>query len=520
MPIYRDIAEHTETLIRKGVLRPGDRLSSIRQACCTHNVSPITVTQAYHLLESRGLIEARPKSGYFVRSHFRQTLPEPDVTRPAGGSSALQVSDFIFQILDSARDPAIVPLGSSFPSPQLFPLDRLGRFLASSARRLDPLATVTDLPPGNQELRRQLALRYLTAGAPVSPDEIVITSGAMEGINLCLQALTQPGDVIAVESPTFYAGLQASERLGLHVIEIPSHPRDGVSLSALADALRRHPVKACLFNLNFANPTGSRLPDSHKKALVELLGRHQVPLIEDDVYAELYFGPQAPLCTKSMDRDGLVLHVSSFSKCLAPGYRIGWVACGRHAQRIQRQKLSLSLATAIPIQNALSDYLKHGGYEHHLRQLRRRLATQRDELLAGIEQHLPQGTRLTRPDGGYFLWLELPEQVDTLQLHQQALEHGISIAPGPIFSAKRELRHCLRLNFGHPGGPTQAAALATLGRLIQAQLPASTASQRIDPWAGQDRSGPGPGNDLMMPGPTDFMPPGTLPTSVGVPISA
>jgi DNA-binding transcriptional MocR family regulator len=467
MSRYQTLAEHTEKLIADGVLRPGDRLPSVRQACRIHGISPVTVTQAYYLLEGRGLIEARPKSGYFVRARLGQSLAEPEMTHPVGHSTALEVSDFIFQILDSVKDPAVVPLGSSFPSPYLFPLDKLGRCLAGAARRLDPLDTITDLPPGNDELRRQLALRYLAHGANVSPQEIVITSGAMEGLNLCLQAVTRPGELIAVESPTFYAGLQASERLGLKVIEIPTHPREGVSLEALEDALRHHPVKACLFMLNFANPMGSLVPAARKRALVDLLHRYDVPLIEDDVYAELYFGPDAPLCSKAEDRDGLVMHVSSFSKSLAPGYRIGWVAAGRYASRIQRQKLSTSLATTVPVQIALADYLKQGSYDKHLRSLRRTLASQEAALVAAVEAEFPEGTRLARPLGGYFLWLELPRQVDALVLHQLALEHGISIAPGPIFSAKREFGHCIRLNFGHPDLPRQQAAVVTLGRLIK-----------------------------------------------------
>lgn len=470
MSRYRELADQTEQLIRDGVLRPGERLPSVRHTCRIHDISPVTVTQAYYLLESRGLIEARPRSGYFVRARLGQSLPEPEMSHPVGGSTDLQVSDFIFRILDSVRDPSVVPLGSSFPDPHLYPLDKLGRHLAHAARKFDPLATVTDLPPGNEELRRQLALRYLARGAAVSPQEIIITSGAMEGLNLCLQAVTRPGDLIAVESPTFYAGLQASERLGLKVIEIPSHPRDGVSLTALEEALRHHPIKACLFMLNFANPTGSCVSDENKKALLDLLRRHEVPLIEDDVYAELYFGLQAPLCSKVEDTSGLVMHVASFSKSVAPGYRIGWVAAGRYADLIQRQKLSFSLATTIPVQIALADYLKQGGYEKHLRHLRQALAVQEVALVRLIERYFPAGTKLARPSGGYFLWLELPVQVDALLLHQRALAHGISTAPGPLFSAKREFAHHLRLNFGHPDSPRQEAAMATLGQLIAEQL--------------------------------------------------
>lgn len=467
---YQELSNHTEQLIRDGVLRVGDKLPSIRHACKAHDISPITVTKAYYLLESKGLIEAREKSGYFVRARLGANFSEPEMTHPVGASTELQVSDFIFQILDSVRDPKITPLGSSFPSPYLFPLDRLGKFLANSARRFDPLSTVTDLPPGNEGLRRQLALRYLAHGAQVPLQEIVITSGAMEGLNLCLQAVTQPGDLIAIESPTFYAGLQASERLGLKVIEIPSHPREGVNLNALEDTLRHHPVKACLFMLNFANPTGSLVSAESKKALVELVRRYDVPLIEDDVYAELYFGPDAPPCSKTFDPDGQVMHVSSFSKCLAPGYRLGWVAAGRYAENLRRQKLSSSLATTIPVQQALADFLKQGAYENHLRSLRRKLAQQEAELTRSVEQYFPLETRMVRPLGGYFLWLELPKQVDSLRLHQEALARGISIAPGPIFSAKREFKNYVRLNFGHPDSEQRHAAMRILKDLITAQL--------------------------------------------------
>jgi DNA-binding transcriptional MocR family regulator len=466
MVLYHSLARETEKLITEGVLRAGDRLPSVRQVCRTHGISPVTVTQAYYLLESRGLIEARPKSGYFVRARLGHRLHEPEMRHPIGNSTELQVSDFIFQILNSVRNPSVVPLGSSFPSPYLFPFDKLGRFLGQAARKFDPISTVTDLPPGNEELRRQIVLRYLARGAVVPTDEVVITSGAMEGLNLCLQAVTSPGDLIAIESPTFYAGLQASERLGLKVIEIPSHPREGISLQALEEALRQHPIKACLLMLNFANPTGALVSDERKKALYELLRRHDVPLIEDDVYSELYFGPQAPLCSKAVAMNEHVMHVSSFSKCLAPGYRIGWVAAGRYAEKIIRLKLSTTLATTVPVQIAIAEFLKHGGYDHHLRRLRQHLATQESVLTEAVERYFPASSRLARPTGGYFMWIELPERVDALKLHRMALDQGISIAPGPIFSAKREFGNCIRLNYGYPDSTQQQEAVATLGRLI------------------------------------------------------
>jgi len=229
--------------------------------------------------------------------------------------------------------------------------------------------------------------------------------------------------------------------------------------------LQRHPVKACWFMPNFQNPLGSLMPDASKQALVELLARHAVPLIEDDVYGEMYFGLRRPLPAKAYDRQGLVLHCSSFSKCLAPGYRVGWVAAGRFAEKIQRLKLMSTLATAIPSQMAISDYLEGGGYERHLRQLRQSLVAQQALALELIARHFPPGTRVTRPQGGYFLWLELPPEVDALALHRLALAQRISIAPGHLFSADRRFSHCLRLNYGHPGDARFEAALKTVGAL-------------------------------------------------------
>lgn len=467
-PLYQHLAERTASLIRDGVLRPGERLPSVRECCKVHGVAPVTVTQAYALLESRGLVEARPRSGFFVRPRLGQRLAEPEMTRPVGHSTPLEVSDFIFQILEGVKDPDVVPLGSSFPSPRLFPFERLGRCLAAAARRFAPRDTLSDLPPGNDELRRQISLRYLARGADVPPREIVITSGAMEGLNLCLQAVTRPGDLIVVESPTFYAGLQAAERLGLRVVEIPTHPRDGVSLAALEDVLRHHAVKACLFMLNHSNPMGSLMPAEKREELIALLARYDLPLIEDDVYSELYFGDTPPRLSKDIDRDGRVMHVSSFSKCLAPGYRVGWVAAGRYARQVQQQKFASSIATAVPIQLALADYLRHGGYDKHLRQLRTTLQNQEAALAEAVERGFPADTRMARPGGGYFTWLELPPGADALRLQREALEHGISLAPGPIFSAKREYARHIRLNFGHPEVRFDEV-IPLLGGLVAAQ---------------------------------------------------
>ena len=467
MKRYERFADDIAELIRSGVLGPGQRVPSVRYASQTHGVSPSTVFQAYYLLERRGLIRARPRSGYFVNAHAPRQFCEPQALQPVSESTDVDVSALVFSILDSIKDPNTVPFGSAFPSPELFPLQRLSRSLASASRAMDPRMVVTDLSPGNPQLRRQIALRYMVGGLMLPMEELLITNGALEALNLCLQAVTEPGDLVAIEAPAFYACLQVLERLKLKAVEIPVHPREGMDLSVLAQTLEKHPVKAVWCMTNFQNPVGASMPEAKKQALVELLRRHQVPLIEDDVYAELYYAQQAPKPAKAFDTQGLVMHCGSFAKSLAPGYRIGWVAAGRFAQKIERLKLMTSLCASMPAQAAIADYLQHGGYDRHLRKLRYALEGQQANMLAAISRHFPAQTRVSQPSGGYFLWLELPEQMDALKLFHMALAQGISIAPGPIFSPTRRFGNCIRLNYGSPWHDGAEKAMETLGRIIR-----------------------------------------------------
>ncbi|MDF0729589.1 GntR family transcriptional regulator MpaR [Pseudomonas entomophila] len=467
MKRYERFADDIAELIRSGVLGPGQRVPSVRYASQTHGVSPSTVFQAYYLLERRGLIRARPRSGYFVNTHAPRPFSEPQAQASVSESTAVDVSALVFSILDSIKDPNTVPFGSAFPCPTLFPQQRLARSLASASRAMDPRMVVTDLSPGNPHLRRQIALRYMVGGLMLPMDELLITNGALEALNLCLQAVTEPGDLVAIEAPAFYACLQILERLKLKAVEIPVQPREGMDLDVLAQTLEKHPVKAVWCMTNFQNPVGASMPEAKKQALVELLHRHQVPLIEDDVYAELYYAQQAPKPAKAFDRDGLVMHCGSFAKSLAPGYRVGWVAAGRFAQKIERLKLMTSLCASMPAQAAIADYLQHGGYDRHLRKLRYALEGQKANMLEAIARHFPAQTRVSQPEGGYFLWLELPEQMDALKLFHMALAQGISIAPGPIFSPTRRFGNCIRLNYGSPWGDGMTGAMETLGRIIR-----------------------------------------------------
>ncbi|MFT0624565.1 GntR family transcriptional regulator MpaR [Ectopseudomonas guguanensis] len=470
MKRYEKFADEIAELIRTGVLGPGEKVPSVRHASRTYGVSPSTVFQAYYLLEDRGLIQARARSGYFVREHAKRPLHEPQLTTHAAQTTEVGVSELVFSVLASLKDPHTVPFGSAFPSPDLFPLPRLAKSMAHALRRLSPHEIIADMTAGNADLRRQIALRYMVSGVMLPMEELVISNGAMEALNLCLQCVTQPGDLVAIESPTFYACLQVLERLQLRAVEIPVHPREGIDLDALADSLRQLPIKACWFMSSLQNPLGASMSEAKKQALYDLLVEHQVPLIEDDVYAELYFGSHPPKPVKSFDREGLVMHCSSFSKSLAPGYRIGWVAGGRYAEQITRLKLMTTLSPSVPAQAALADYLQHGGYDRHLRKLRHALEMQQSAMLASAARHFPASTRVTRPAGGYFLWFEFPERLDSLQLLRLALAQGISLAPGPIFSASQGFRHCARLNYGHPWNPRSEQAMEVLGRLVAGLL--------------------------------------------------
>lgn len=473
--LYQQLADELASSIRSGVLRPGDRLPSVRDLRRQRGVSPSTIFQAYAQLESQGLVETRARSGHFVRARRLLTGQPPEAALPSGRVTPVAISGLVFELLGSTRDADVVPLGSAFPAPGLFPFAALARGGARAMRRLGPAQISGALTAGDESLRAQVGRRYALNGVPLRADELIVTNGAMEALNLCLQAVTQPGDVVVVESPTFYAALQALERLHLKAVEVETDPVEGVRLGALETLLQHQKVAACWFMPTFQNPLGALMPDAKKQALVQLLARYGVPLIEDDVYAELHFGARRPLPAKAFDQEGLVLHCSSFSKSLAPGYRVGWAAAGRYARDVEILKMMTSLASPIPPQLAIAEYLVQSGLERHLRNLRDALRTQHAEARALIEQFFPKGTRMTEPQGGYFVWLELPPGVDALKMHHQAMAQSISTAPGVLFSADRRFTRHLRLNVGHPIDQRIRAALKWLGALAHEQSAAALA---------------------------------------------
>lgn len=462
--LYEDVADRIGGLIDQGVFRAGERIPSVRALSRQFKVSVTTVLEAYSLLEDRGLIKARPQSGYYVNGNLPDMPSAPLISRPSLKPTSVSNSEISLSILQAANRPGIIPLGAAITNLDLLPIDRLNRMLASACRRHRLQSVSYDVPPGCERLRLQIARRSLTMGAALTPEEIVTTSGCLEAVHLALRATCRAGDVVAVESPTYYNFLLLIEKLDLKALEIPCHPVEGVSLDALRYAIEQNNIKACLFNLNFNNPIGSLMPEQKKLELVKLLEAYDVPLIEDDIHGDLTFLGERPKITKAFDETGLVLLCSSFSKTLAPGYRVGWIAPGRYQAEVEQLKAVTSVSTSSPPQLAVADFLANGGYDRHLRKLQRVYGFQMTQMAEAVGRYFPEGTRVTRPAGGFVLWVELPGQINSMQLYEQALLHGISIAPGPIFSAKGKYPNCIRLNAALWSSKIEQA-IEQLGRL-------------------------------------------------------
>ena len=464
--LYEKLVVEILRSIGDGVLKSGDRLPSIREAAAARQLSITTVKRAYQALESQGAVEGRPKAGYFVRATAGVTpLPLLRVSTPEPVSSHVDVGRFVLSTLRRIQTHDALPLGVPYPDPALFSWRRVYRRTDGIARRLEDWNVADDLPPGHPELIRQIARRHLRNGLDVDPNEIVVTAGATEAINLCLQAVARPGDTIAVESPTFYAMLQAIERMGMRAIELPTDPQRGIDIEALGRLLERQRIDACLTMPNFQNPQGFVMPDDRKRALVELATRHDMPLIEDGVYNELYYGAGPPTTLKSYDTQGIVLHCGSFTKSLTAGVRLGWTLAGRYRGQVEQLKFITTYSNSALAQQGVAAYLANDGWDHQLRGVRQTLSERCALMRSMVCRFFPEGTRMSHPGGGYLLWVELPGQVDTLALYREALDRGISIAPGRVFSNSDLYRNFLRINYSHAWTPQIEEGVKTLARM-------------------------------------------------------
>lgn len=465
--LYQKVAEEIAQGIAANRYAPGERLPGVRRHAQRRKVSVATVFAAYQALVDRGYLEARPRSGFYVRARQPLQVLEVEPAAKAAPPRLVTGQAMAMALVKASNDPAIVQLGAAVPDPTFLPTEAISRALAQVARARRVETAGYMMPPGALALRRQIARRMSEAGGAVSADDIVITTGCQEALSLALRAVTVPGDIVAVESPAFYGLLHVMESLGLEALEIPAHPRDGVVLDALAFALDRWNVAACVVSPNFSNPLGSCMSDENKRALVRLLHKRRIPLIEDDVYGDLGFAPHRPSTCKGLAPDADILYCSSFSKTLAPGLRIGWIAAtGKRRERIEYLKYVTSIASPAVPQLAIAHLLETGRYERYLRQVRGRYASAVARMSDAVMKAFPDTTRISQPQGGFVLWIELPEGVDSFALARRALRKGVSIAPGPLFSASGKFGHFIRVSSARVWDARMERALVELAKLI------------------------------------------------------
>lgn len=467
--LYEHLADELNQAIDRGALRAGDRLPSVRRLAQERSVSVSTVLEAYLQLENAGLIEVRPKSGHFVRRRSTPTA-EPRMPRACQQPSRVSVSDAYTEILAAMRDPELVPLGCATVDMSYLPINALNKILTQLAREVGTIGGRYEAAPGSVTFRRQVARRAVEAGVAITEHDLCTTIGATEGLTLGLRTVAKPGDVIAVESPAYFGVLQAIEGLGLRALEIPASPRNGLDVSAFEEAARNTTIRALVMTPTVSNPLGSIMPDDERERLVEITRRRDIPIIEDDAYGELVFDNTRPRPLRAFapGADSHVVLVSSVSKTLAPGYRVGWIAGGRWHDQIVRTKYSQTLACPALYQMVVAEFLASGGYDRHLRRMRAAIAGNVERYREAILAQFPEGTRVSSPRGGFVLWVELPAGADALAIHRQALRKGIVIAPGPLFSARQRFGNFIRISAGTPWSDRIDTALRTLARVVGA----------------------------------------------------
>jgi DNA-binding transcriptional MocR family regulator len=473
IPRYQQIARQLGDTLRFGVLTGGDKLPSVRTLSQELGVSINTIQQAYYCLEAEGLVEARPQSGYYVRTLVERMGDVPRRSAPQSTAHQTSLSDqepILLRLMRQQREPGWLPFSLSVPAPSLLPVAKLMKAFQQAQRELPHGGIEYELMAGNSALRRQIARYALFWGSRLTDDEIITTEGCTAALVLCLKTVTQPGDTVAVESPIYFGILQTILSLGLKVLELPTDPLTGIDLDVLEGHLLAGQVQACLLVPNFSNPLGCCMPNSHKQRLVRLIETFQIPLIEDDLYGDLHFAPDRPLPCKAFDRQGLVLWCGSVSKTLAPGYRVGWVAPGRYYDALfQVKRYQAGFSPGIT-QQAVATFLANDRYELHLRRLRQRLKSNCQRYQQTIRAHFPGSTRISEPQGGFTLWVEVDDRVNTLELADQLALHKISIMPGSLFSLQPQYGNCMRLSYGLPFDERVAWGLQTIGQLIHQQL--------------------------------------------------
>jgi DNA-binding transcriptional MocR family regulator len=465
--LYLQIAGGLEKMINEDVLKIGDKLPSVRMLSEEYGISMGTAFQAYYHLEGKGLIESRPKSGYYVRFTQKRFPALPKQFQPEPISHDVSVNEMIDSIYGDFPADGIINFAVAVPDVSLLPAAKLNKSVVHALRNSKDHCINYEHTQGNTELRNQIAKLAFNWGGKIDPDEIIVTAGCLEAITMCLRAVTKPGDTVAIECPTYFGIYQAVENLGLKVVEVSSCAVNGIELNCLQKAIDKCDIKACIVVPNFNNPLGSCMPDENKKKLVDIITKHNIPLIEDDIYGELYFGKSRPKTCKYFDKKGLVMHCSSLSKSLTPGYRIGWAIPGKFAKQVLQIKRMSNITSVSLTQAAVAHFLKTGRYEYHLKNLRKALHTQCLRYMQAIIEYFPADTKISRPHGGFVLWLELNKKVNSFKLRNEALKYKISVVPGRIFSASCNFSNFIRISFGKPWDDDVDYGLMMIGKLIK-----------------------------------------------------
>jgi DNA-binding transcriptional MocR family regulator len=468
-PLYQRVAHHYRGAIRAGTLAPGARMPSVRSMTRLHQVSLSTALQACRSLEDEGLLEARPRSGYFVRLARRLAMPparEPDTADVVDAARYVGIHDRVSAfVAQGERSTVTHDFAAAYATPEAYPGEALQRAAIKALRRSPDLLVRPVNSPGDTGLRAVLARRALDHGMQLTAHDIVVTQGCVESLNVALRAVCQPGDTVAVESPAYYGLLQVLESLSLRALEIPTSPSTGLSIEALELALQTQRIQAVVVVPNFQNPLGCVMPDAHKQRLVELCSRFELPVIEDDTYSALCDDGVPLKAVKAFDRDGGVIHCASLRKTLAPGLRLGWVSGGRWQARIQMLKYAQSRANEVLSQITAAEFIGSSAYDRHLARLRRLLKAQREQVAECIGASFPEGTRFNVPAGSLLLWVQLPEGCVAQRVSDAALERGIRVVPGPLFSNSARYDNCLRISTGFPVTAEAQQGLRELGRI-------------------------------------------------------
>jgi DNA-binding transcriptional MocR family regulator len=464
--LYLQIADRFSSQIHQQLLKTGEKLPSVRALSQEQGISLSTAYKAYVQLEIKGLIEARPKSGYYVRYTPTRSFGPPKREEQINDTKKLSVDEMLAKVYRNFSNDSIVKLSTAGPALSLLPQAKLNKSMMEAIRLSNNSCISYGEIQGNENLRKHIARHSFSWGGNILPGDVVTTQGCMEALVFCLRAVTKPGDMVAIDSPAYFGIFSTVQSLGLKIVEIPADPIEGLNLSFLSDAIAKEKIKACLFVPTFSNPLGYCMTNEKKKELVELLAKNQVPLIEDDIYGEMYFGKTRPRTCKSYDKQGLVMLCSSVSKTLAPGYRVGWCIPGKFKEQIINLKLMHTLSSASPTQAAIAHFFETGRYDLHMRNLRKALYTQCLRYTQAIAEYFPDSVKVSRPPGGYVLWIELDKDVDAFELYEKALTYKISISPGQIFSTDSRFTNFIRISFGIPYNNEIEQSLKTLGLLL------------------------------------------------------